>query len=322
LNNHFQLGLLLDSGGNVNKSIELAVLAEKNGYETVWANGNILSRDPVTVLSMIASRTTRVQLGSNVLDAYMRHPMTIASSLATLNDGSNGRAILGLGTAYPDALNKIGLERAIPLTRCREIIQLVRALQGGETVTFAGRAFNFKNAKLGYETSGRVPIYLGTGQGPNILRLAGELCEGAIMSETTDEKYAERVSLIREGRSKAYEQRNFNIILDIMVSVGKTRMEAVDALRPWMKTRIGKKSGAVNVIGLTPELAEKYVDDPSSIPEEYIQKFAVCGTLDECLDRIQSLEKLGITGIAHRYPTEKGVKDVSAALIPALATNL
>ena len=322
MNGKFEIGLLLDSGGNVNQSVELAVLAEKNGYQTVWANGNILGRDPITVLSMIAARTSRVRLGPNVMDAYMRHPMTIASSLATINDASNGRAILGLGTAYVEALNKIGVERALPLTRCREIIQLVRALQSGESVTLSGSVFHFKNAKFGFETRGKVPIYMGTGQGPNVLRFAGEMCDGAIMSETTDEKYKERVALIREGQSNTTKKNDFNIILDTMISVGKTTKEAVDALRPWMKTRIGKKSGAVGVIGLSQETASKYVDDPSTIPEEYMQRFAVCGTLDECLDRIQELKKIGVTGLAHRYPTEKGVKEVSAALIPALTVNV
>jgi len=197
----------------------------------------------------------------------MRHPMTIASSLATLNDASHGRVIFGIGTGYPDALNKIGIERQVPLTRAKEFIQLVRALQAGETVTFSGSVFNFRNAKFGFESKMKIPVILGTGQGPNILRLAGEICEGAIMSETTDDMYANRVSLIREGLSKANKNPDdFRVILDIMISVGKTRKEAIDSLRPWMKTRIGKKAGAVKIMDLTEELAAKYYENPSTIP--------------------------------------------------------
>jgi alkanesulfonate monooxygenase SsuD/methylene tetrahydromethanopterin reductase-like flavin-dependent oxidoreductase (luciferase family) len=85
-----------------------------------------------------------------------------------------------------------------------------------------------------------------------------------------------------------------------------------------MKKRIEKKSGALQIIDLTEEKAKRYTENPKEIPEDYLQRMAICGTADDCLDRINELRKIGITGVAHRYPTEQTIRGVSEALLPSL----
>jgi 5,10-methylenetetrahydromethanopterin reductase len=322
LPNKFDVGLLLESSWSIKKDLELARLAEQEGYDTVWANANILGRDPFTTLTAIAIQTNRVRLGTNVIDVYIRHPVLIASSTASLNEISKSRFTLGLGGAYADVLNTIGLTQEKPLTRVRETIQLVRALVAGHTATFKGSEFAMNEGRLRFQTKMRIPIYLGLGSGPRMMRLAGELCDGAVISESTDQQYKRQVALIREGLEFANRDTGFEIILDSMISVGKNRKETVDDLRPWVQSRLAMDPEVTASFGFDEESRKMYMEDQTAIPEDYIHRLAISGTPDDCLDRIKELEKIGITGVAHRYPTLSQVKGVHDLLLPAIKENL
>ncbi len=316
----FDFGVLLESNWTVERDVELAIAADRSGYDSVWANGNVFGRDPVTVLALLATQTQRVRLGTNVINAFIRHPILIASSAATLNDASKGRCILGFGSAYPDVLNRIGIEGERPLTRVKEAIGLVRSLLAGESVTFKGVEFAMNDAKLRFEPKVRIPIYLGLGEGPRMQRLAGELCDGAIISEAIDEQYKRQVGQVRKGLALAKRNpADFPIVMNSMVSVAKKREDAVNALRPSVAARLGRKATSEGRFGVDDETIRKYVAEPRSIPVDYIQHLAIAGTPDDCVGRINELRKIGITGVAHRHPTVELVRGVQELLLPMLS---
>src|SRR5229473_7169465 len=102
-----QTGLLLPSrevllwaNSDLTFVIEAARRAERAGYDSVWVGDSLLARprgEPLTLLAGVAGATARVRLGTAVLLPLLRHPVSLAHALATLDRVSAGRVIVGVG---------------------------------------------------------------------------------------------------------------------------------------------------------------------------------------------------------------------------------
>src|SRR5690242_16092192 len=96
------------------KLVEVVRLCESAGYDQFWYGNHKLYRDMFVGLTLAACHSTRMELGSFVAEPYTMHPALIAAATATLDEASNGRARLGLGTGGAN-FQEIGIERAKPL---------------------------------------------------------------------------------------------------------------------------------------------------------------------------------------------------------------
>src|SRR2546428_12286203 len=91
---------LLWADGDLTVVLDAARQAEKAGYDSVWAGDSLLARprgEPLTLLAAVAGATTRVRLGTAVLLPLLRHPLSLAHALATLDRIAKGRLIVGIG---------------------------------------------------------------------------------------------------------------------------------------------------------------------------------------------------------------------------------
>ncbi len=140
---------------------ELASLAEKSGYETVWVPEGA-GRDALTQLTAVAMTTRHLKLGTGIMPVFSRTPMLTAMTAAGLAAVSQGRFILGLGVGHRPAVeNGHGVIFRRPLTRLRETVAIVRRLLRGESVTHQGRVFKVRDAGLGGSAPAEpVPIYI------------------------------------------------------------------------------------------------------------------------------------------------------------------
>ena len=182
---------------------ELGVLAEKLGYETVWApEGG--GRDSLTALAAIALRTERVRLGTGILPIYARTATNTAMGAAGMAAVSGDRFILGLGVGHrPTVEGRDGVPFRQPMARLRETIGIVRGLLSGEDVAYEGRHFNIASASLGGAApKERVPIYIAA-LGPQMLELAGEMADGVLMNWTAESFIREAVEHVKHGAEKA-----------------------------------------------------------------------------------------------------------------------
>lgn len=127
--------------------LELAALAEGLGYDSIWVGDSLLARprhDPLTLLAGVAGRVPRVELGTAVLLPALRNPVVLAHQVATLDQVSEGRLILGVGFAadVPNiraefAAAGVPFEKRIG--RMMEGLRLCRALWTGDPVDWDGR---------------------------------------------------------------------------------------------------------------------------------------------------------------------------------------
>ena len=150
--------------------LALAERAEGLGYDSIWVGDSILARprhEPLTLLSAVAARTRRVELGTAVLLPALRNPVVLAHGIATLDQISEGRFILGVGIAsdVPNIraeFTACGVPFEKRVGRMLEGLRLARELWSGEPVTWNGR-WVIDEATLGPvpHRPGGPPIWIG-----------------------------------------------------------------------------------------------------------------------------------------------------------------
>jgi 5,10-methylenetetrahydromethanopterin reductase len=119
-------------------------------------------------------------MGPCVTDPYSRHPALTAMAVATLDEISGGRAVLGIGAGV-SGFREMGVARERPAVAIRETVDVVRALLRGETVTYHGQIIQANGTRLDFSpVRADIPIYVAS-NAPLGLEVAGRVADGAIM---------------------------------------------------------------------------------------------------------------------------------------------
>ena len=127
--------------GNPREAADQVVSLEQAGLDTVWV-AEAYGFDSPTLMGYLAAKTETLEIGSAILNIYSRTPGALAQTAAGLDNVSGGRAILGLGASGPQVIEGWhGLPYDKPLTRTREVVEIVRAALRRETLQFQGKVF-------------------------------------------------------------------------------------------------------------------------------------------------------------------------------------
>ena len=124
------IGLVIPYWPDITKDeiIEFGKLSEDLGYDSIWVP-ELWGRDAFTILSVIALNTKKIKLGTGIVSVYSRSPAIIAQTIATLDEISEGRMIVGLGTSGPIVIeNWHGVRYEKPLRRTREYVEIIRMM--------------------------------------------------------------------------------------------------------------------------------------------------------------------------------------------------
>ena len=119
-------------------------LAEEAGVDTVWV-AEAWGRDCFTILTLLARETSRIKLGTGIVNCYSRTPAALAQHFATLDEFSGGRMIIGLGTSGHRVIEHFhGVPFQPSLTRLREYIEIIRMILAGEPLKYQGKVFRLE----------------------------------------------------------------------------------------------------------------------------------------------------------------------------------
>src|SRR5215831_9539867 len=234
------LELLLLGDMPVPRLIERAELAEANGYAVVWLADERFYREVYTSLGQIAAHTSMVLLGPCVTDPYSRHPALTAMAIATLDEISGGRAILGIGAGI-SGFAELGIERKRPARAIRESIDLIRALLRGETVDYHGEVVAFDHGRLSFKPGrANIPVYVAS-NGPLGQRVAAELADGVIMEAcaSTAEVRALRSAVEGWVRTAGRDPRSIRVVARLNTCIAEDGGAARDAVRPTVARYLG-----------------------------------------------------------------------------------
>jgi F420-dependent oxidoreductase-like protein len=150
--------------------------AEREGFRTAWA-GQLFAHDALTLLALAARATRRIELGSWVVPAPLRHPAVLAQQALTLQAASAGRLALGVGVSHAEVLRRFGLDFERPLRHMQEYLEVLRPLLAGRALEHAGPRYRVSLAEPGLAAP--PPVLLLAALGPGMLRLAGGAADGA-----------------------------------------------------------------------------------------------------------------------------------------------
>ena len=175
------LGVLLNAEYAASDLIELGRLSEALGYHQLWYTDIRMFRECYLGLAALAAHTQRIRLGPGVTDPYSRHPAVTAATIATLDELSGGRALLGLGVGST-GFRELGIAKRLPVAALRETVDVVRRLLRGEEVSLQGKVVNLAGGRLQFTPPrAAIPIYFAT-QGAQISKLAGEVADGVLIA--------------------------------------------------------------------------------------------------------------------------------------------
>ena len=173
----------------------LATLAEKLGYESVWAGEHVVlpsprvapspmdpddpALDPLIALSHVAAVTRNIRLGTGIIILPQRNPLVLAKQLASLDVMSNGRLIFGMGVGYLEPeLRAIGVPVEDRIEMSREYLAAIRSLWYDDAPAYEGKFVRFENIDAHPRPLQRpLPVVMG-GAAPAALRRAAEGAEG------------------------------------------------------------------------------------------------------------------------------------------------
>jgi len=160
------------------------VEAERLGVDCIWS-AEAWGHDAVTPLAFVAARTSRIRLGTGIMQAGTRTPALVAMTAMSLAAMSRGRFLLGLGVSGPQVIegwHGIRFER--PVQRIREMVEIVRRATRGERLEFKGSVYELplpggegKALRSAAQPQPNIPIYLAT-LSPRSLEMTGEIADG------------------------------------------------------------------------------------------------------------------------------------------------
>jgi len=267
------------------------------GYDTVFVP-EAWGRDAFTTLGWIAANTRRIRLGPGIVNIYSRTPSLIAQSIATLDEISVGRAVLGLGTSGPVVIeNWHGMKFERGLRRTEEAVEIVRLALTGARLDYDGEIFKLRNFRLGFKPHrDRVPIYLAS-MGPKNNALTGRIADGWTPIWLP-------LNGIAEARSEI--GASIDIAPCVMACVTDRPEEAFDLIRPHVAYYVGgmgtfyrdavARFGFAAEAGTVHELwqAGKRKEAIHAVTDDLIGSLAIAGTAEACRERLAEYRANGV----------------------------
>jgi len=299
------------SARTVREAVERAKRAEELGFEAIFfADSQMGNVDPYQVMAMCAVQTKKIRLGTAVTNMVYRDPTITANSFATLNEISQGRAVIGLGTG-DGPVYTLG-RTATKLVDFEKGLRTIRDLlhdRGIDVPEGKERAGGNVQLKVGKRP---VPIYI-SAEGPKTLLVAGRTCDGVILGTGFDKQVTDWArQRINEGATDA--GRTLEEI-DIMPAGMIVVDDDGDLARRRVRSRMANR--AHHNFRFTMETVpegeaadvKRFMDNfdiskpieerinPDFVTDYLLERFTIAGTPEECIVKVRRLESDGIKRI-------------------------
>jgi F420-dependent oxidoreductase-like protein len=302
-------------GTNPTELVELAQQAERFGYDSAWA-AEAWGTDAVSVLAWVAATTSRIKVGSAILQIAARTPASTAMTAATLDLMSGGRFLLGLGTSGPQVVEGWhGEPWGKPLAKTREYVEIVRAILRREVLEYDGRQFQVPYRGPGATGLGKplklmarplrpeIPIYLASLRRRSV-ELATEIADGWLPLFFSPER-------ARETFAAPFGRDGFEIAPAVPAILLDDVQAARDALKPYYALYVGgmgaRGTNFYNELacnyGFEAEaerIQELYLDGrqrdaAAAVPDALVDEMALVGPRARIADRLAAWRESGAT---------------------------
>jgi F420-dependent oxidoreductase-like protein len=319
-----RLGLQLGYNDPV-AAVALAEEAERCGFDSVWSS-EAYGSDAVTPMAWVAARTTKIKVGSAIMQMPARTPATTAATIATLDHLSEGRALLGLGTSGPQVVEGWhGQPWGKPLARTREYVEIVRTvLRREEPLEHHGTHYSIPYAGEDATGLGKplklilhprradVPIYLAA-IGPKNVALAAEIADGWLPIFFSPDRCAEvhGPSLAEGFERRGGRPEGWDLAPLVPVVMNDDVAAARDFLKPLLAlylggmgargqnfyTRLAERYGYADDAAMIQDhyLAGRKTDAIAAVPDALVEEIALVGDRARIADRLAAWRDAGVT---------------------------
>ncbi len=316
------------SGATLSGDVSRVLEAERLGYDSVWTAESYGS-DAVATIAWIAARTTRIHVGTAIMQIGARTPAATAMTAMTLDALSGGRFRLGLGVSNPQVIEGWHGQRfGKPLARTREYVAIVRAiLRREKPVEFAGDYYQIPYAGPDATGLGKplksilhgradLPIYLAA-IGPRNVALAAEIADGWIPTLFAPSKMRMFREWVDEGFQKAGAPKpTFDVMAACSVVVGNDagacRAQHKPAIALYVGgmgarsrnfynetvRRYGYEEAAKKIQDLY--LAGRKAEAEAAVPDALVDEVGLFGSRERIRERLAAYREAGVTTLAVR----------------------
>ncbi|GAA1026061.1 MULTISPECIES: LLM class F420-dependent oxidoreductase [Amycolatopsis] len=309
---------------------ETVLEAERLGFDSVWS-AEAYGSDAFTPLAWVGAATSRIKLGTNIVQMSARTPTATAMSALTMDHLSGGRFVLGLGASGPQVVEGwYGQPYPKPLARTREYVEIVRkVLAREEPVTIDGQFFQLPlqgGTGLGkplkptvHPLRADLPIYLAA-EGPKNVALAAEICDGWLplfFSPKSDGFYR---AALEEGFARPGARRSgldgFEVAASVPVIVHDDVEEAASFIKPALALYIGgmgaksvnfhhdvfARLGYADVADKVQELylAGRKEEAVKAIPTSLVEDTSLIGPAEKIREELSAWESTVVTTLLLR----------------------
>ena len=312
---YWGLGLTAD------EQLTLVREAESAGYDSVWA-AEAYGSDAATVLAWLAANTEKIRIGSAIFQMPGRSPAMTAMTAATLDNLSDGRVILGIGSSGPQvAEGWHGQRFAKQLARTREYVEILRKALARERLEYQGEAYVLplpdgpgKALKLMIPpVQERIPIYIAA-IGPKNTQLTGEIADGWMPTFFSPEHVDDFRKLLEEGAARAGNGKkideSFDIAPNVSLCIDDDIDKARDVMRPLLALYVGgmgsREKNFYNALvqrygfeDAAKEVQDLYLsgkkdEAAAALPAELIDKTSLVGPVDRVKERLELYREAGV----------------------------
>ena len=302
-----RVGLGLAARGDVEDTIEWAREASTRGLDSIWFHDSYFERDAVTYATAVASHVEGIRVGLGSLNPYTRHPVLIAMTVSALDEIAPQRISLALGSALPLRLGQMAIpyDPSEAAERVSQAIDTVRSLWKGERLPPARQGL--PPLQPMFAPVHRVPIFVAGYRTP-MMELAGRKGDGYLARPA--ESVAGLKYLLRKmHRAATAAGRDPNEIETsgyLLTLVDKTRRDALNRAKRepfviYMMSILSdvtiKRAGfetAMRDAIAAKWRAEDFHGAGSLIPDELLDAFILCGTVDEVAARTGAYHAAGM----------------------------
>ena len=314
----FGVSTYTSSNEDWTSAVSYVVEAEQLGVDSAWT-AETWGYDGATPLAYLAAKTTKLRLGTGILQVGSRTPALTAMTAMALASLSSDRFLLGLGVSGPQVIEGWhGVRFARPLQRLRETIEIVRKVTRGERLVYHGQVYQVplpdgegKALTSSVPPRPNLPVYLAT-LGPKSLELTGELADGWLGTSFIPEHASLFFDPIATGAAKVHRSL---ADLDLQVAAGvvafSDKVESLIALRkPGLAFTLGamgsrqhnfyndvyQRAGYMDIALEVQDLWFKKQREAAAarIPDELVLKTNLIGTEDMVRERLRVHRRAGV----------------------------
>ncbi len=312
------------SGAQMRLPLELVLDVERMGYDSVWT-AEAYGSDAVTPLAYLAAKTTKIKLGTGIMQMPGRTPAMCAMTMSTLDALSGGRALVGLGLSGPQVVEGWhGVPYGKPAARTREYVEILRKIWArDEPVAYDGTEYQLPYQGRGASGLGKplksilhgrqLPVYLAT-MGPINIRNTAELADGWLPIWFSPKQMhlfqpALDAGFKRAGNGKS--MKDFDIAAGCTVAVGDDVKALLAAMKPNLALYMGGmgakdknfhnemavKYGYVAAAARIQELylAGRKQEATDAVPDELCDEMSLVGPESRIRERFRAWEDAGVS---------------------------